>query len=102
MNPGLGMTALHGVESCLVETMVTTALTSKVELGMFLALPLLNGALDREGQLHIDTLHVRLDLVQMFLTKVLDSVSHGEWFKHTDSVLAIVVVTRRHSGVVIG
>ena len=72
------MTALHRIEGCLVEAVLPSALTSEVELGVLLPLPLLDGELDRQGQLDTDALHVSLDLVQVLLAEVLDSVTHGE------------------------
>merc|ERR1719232_745904 len=72
--------------------MISPTLTSEVQLGVLLPLPLLDGALDGQGQLDADTLHARLDLVQMLLAEVLHRVSHGEGFKHGHSVL--VNITR--------
>ena len=63
MDPGSCMTTLHGVESGLVEAMLPTSLTCKVELGMLLPLPLLNRELDGQRELHANALHVGLDLV---------------------------------------
>ena len=62
--------------------MISAALTGKVKLGVFLPLSLFNGTFDRKRKFDADTLHVRLDLVKMLLTKVLDRISHGEWFKY--------------------
>ena len=72
------MAALHRIEGGLVEAVLTSALTSEVQLGVLLPLPLLDGELDRQGQLDTDALHVSLDLVQVLLAEVLDSVTHGE------------------------
>ena len=58
------------------------ALAGELELGVLAALPLFDGALDREGQLHHQAGHVGLDLVQVLLAKVLDGVTHGVGLKH--------------------
>ena len=81
------MTTLHGVESGLVEAMLPTSLTCKVELGMLLPLPFLNCELDGQRELHANALHVGLNLVQVLLTEVLDGVSHGEGLKDRYPVL---------------
>ena len=78
VDPGPRVTALHRIEGRLVEAVLPSALTSEVELGVLLPLPLLDGELDRQGQLDTDALHVSLDLVQVLLAEVLDSVTHGE------------------------
>lgn len=79
MNPDLGISCLECVEGTLVEAMVTfSALTSKMELGMFLPFPFLNCALDWKWQFSHQTGHVRFDLIQMFFAKMLNSVSHGK------------------------
>ena len=76
------MTTLHGVECGLVEAMLPTSLTCKVELGVLLPLPFFDCELDGQRKLHANALHVGLDLVQVLLTEVLDGVSHGERFKY--------------------
>ena len=78
VDPGSRVTTLHGIECGLVETMLSTSLACKVQLGMLLSLPFLNRELDGQRELHADALHVGLDLVQVLFTKVLDGVSHGE------------------------
>ena len=72
------MTTLHGVEGGFVEAMLPSALTCKMELGVLLPLPFFDCELNGQRKLDADTLHVGLDLVQVLLTEVLNSVSHGE------------------------
>lgn len=51
-----------------------------------------NTTADRQRQLDEHLLHVRLDLVQVFLTEVLHCVPHGEWLKHADPLPKIYIV----------
>ena len=81
------MTTLHGVECGFVEAMLPSSLACKVQLGMLLSLPFFDCELDGQRELYANALHVGLDLVQMLLTEVLDSVSHWEGFKDGYPVL---------------
>lgn len=67
-------------------SMYIPALTSKVKLGVLPTLPLFNGALDWQRQPHAQTSHVGLDLVQVLLAKMLDSISHGIRLKDRHSL----------------
>ena len=57
-----------------------------MQFGVLSALSLLNGALDRQWELHHEAGHVRLDLGQVPLAKVLNCVSHRVGFKHGHSL----------------
>ena len=87
VDPGPRVAALHRIEGGLVEAVLPSALTSKVELGVLLPLPLLDCELDGQGELDANALHVGLDLVQVLLTEVLDGVPHGERLKDGNPVL---------------
>ena len=87
MDPGPGMTTLHGIEGGLVEAMLASSLTGKVEFSVLLPLSLLDCELDGQGELDANALHVGLDLVQVLLTEVLDGVPHGERLKDGNPVL---------------
>ena len=86
MDPGPGVPGLQSVESGLVETVISPPLAGEVKLGVLLSLPLLDGALDGQWELHTDALHVGLDLVQVFLAEMLHGISHGERLKNRHSV----------------
>ena len=90
MYPGPGIPRLHGVEGALVETEIgLPALAGEVELSMLATLPLFDGTLDRERQLHRQAGHVRLDLVEVLLTKVLHRVAHRIRLEHGDSLQSV-------------
>ena len=83
MNPSARIARFHRVKGGLVETMLAgAALTSKVKLGKFSALPFFNGAFDWQGNSHHQALHVGLDFVQMLFAEMLHCVSH--WIRLKD------------------
>lgn len=87
MDPRLGVARLERVGRVLVEAVLAVAaLAGKVQLGVLLALPLLDRALDRQGQLDRQRGHVRLDLVQVLLAKVLHRVAHRVGLEDRDAL----------------
>ena len=78
MDPSSGISGFHRIKGGLVEAELgRSALAAKVQLCVLPPLPLLDRAFDRQRQLDHQGRHVRLDLVQMLLAKVLHGVSHG-------------------------
>ena len=98
VDPRPGVPRLHRVESCLVQTVLPPALAGEVQLGVLLPFAFLYSELYRKGQLDIDTLHVGLDLVQVLLTEVLHSVTHGEGLEDADPVAVLAAFPRLSLG----
>ena len=85
MYPSLGIPGLQRVRGRLVETVLSVStLACEMQLGVLLALPLLDGALHGQRELHRERGHVGLDLVEVLLAEVLNGVSHRIGLEHRD------------------
>lgn len=97
------MFSLQGEERLAIKTVFAFTLAGEMDFGVLLRSSLFDGALDWQRQSGHQTLHVSLDLVEMFVTKVLDGVVHRIRLKHADAlrhgqtVTADIIRSYRHS-----
>ena len=87
MYPCPRITSLHRVKGCFVKAMFARAtLACKMQFGKFSTFTLLNCTLDRQRQLDHQTLHVRLDFVQVLFAKMLHSIPRLKRLKNRHSI----------------
>lgn len=97
------MFGLQGEERLAIETVFALALAREMNFGVLLRPALFDGALDRQRQSSHQTLHISLNFVEMFVTKMFDGVVHRVRLEHTDTlrhgqaVIADIVWSYRHS-----